>query len=568
MVPASLLLSSSSSFTTAESPRDGSTTWLAGEEHGDGRAGDGRAGDGRAGDGRAEESRADGAHAHGGVGQDAGTGALDVQSFLSFPVMPKSMPALDLRSSFSSLPSPRSTIAGERMPLLMHYGMESAGLDGGLAGADADDHGDDDDDDDDDARLQWWLSIPDRILASTGFRWAIIMGTIYVIFVDNIEVLAELPDPRDANLPFFLLLLKLVVFVMFVVEMAVTAIVRGREYLTSFFFILDAVTLLSFAPDFAALFGVDLLSSASFKLAKAGREARVSARAARLLTLVRIEKIVKQQPHPVDALDEAVPGAGDEAVGMNTSFFALPTKQAATSPSKPGPPSFRFGEVIIQSTTNKVTALVLLLFIAATLLQWPLEWQPHAQAGLNAVEGAWQLDPQHALQSVIPLYLQPYSSSVRAVQLVVNNTVVLGGDFDMRLVRNTFIETVTTDTSVARFNVSHTLRIQAALNVVLMLFVLVILAVGNAVICWDAYHLVELGDKLIKTMELLTDHVTGAAAFAPALVRGGAPGALLAPQPGAGGVGGGSGRLGLTALYSSLDARPPRQRARSAPRTS
>ena len=392
------------------------------------------------------------------------------------------------------------------------------------------------------------------MIESVAFRYVIIVATLFVIFIDPIEVLAELPDPRDAALPFFFLILKLVVFLLFVLEMSILALVRGREYLTSFFFALDLITLVSFAPDFAALAGVNLFSSHSLKLAKAGKEARVSARVARLFALVRVEKIVKQSPHPVDALDaviseEVAPNAAGGAspdpldAANSSSFFALSPSASSSGylpvgddPSEAngqdsklgaGSPNIRrrrFGESIIQSTTNKVTALVLVLFIASVLLQTPLQWQPHAQAGLNAVQGAWMQDPSVTRDDVIPLYLEPYQADIRAVSLIVNHTCVFGCDFDETTIRDEFIETVTTHVSIARFNVSHTVRIQALLSILLMLLVVVILGVGNAVICWDAYQLVELGDKLIETMKLLTDHVLGNSSFNPALEAGIAPG--------------------------------------------
>ena len=306
-----------------------------------------------------------------------------------------------------------------------------------------------------------------------------LIATVYVLFVDDLVTLvaADRSDGHD-TMVFVFLILKVIVFFLFLAELVVTGW-ADRAYLFSFFFWLDVVALISLIPDVLLLFGYDLLSDVSgLTVARTGRVARASARAARLVRVVRVIKITR-------------------FIGQNRGAAArgwLASAQATSAANSGdahalGPAA----EAAVNTTTNKLTAVVLVMFLAVSLMQTSPQWVPHAEAGLWALETALDAGSTTA-DLALRRFVALYPSNLPVLAIRHRGADVYGNvSSDVWKHYDLFLEPIFTPGNVtqAYFLAKNREQIQAAFNISLVILIILILAVGTVLIGLDAKALVH-----------------------------------------------------------------------------
>ena len=357
------------------------------------------------------------------------------------------------------------------------------------------DHDDGDDHDDDgpkegatgdegDGRPKYaaWM---ERILDSVPFTLLIVFLTIFVLFVDDTLVVASVPDPVHGGVGYVCLVAKVIAFFVFTFELVASSLAKSNYFL-SFFFWLDVLTLLSFIPDIILLFtGVDLLLSLGvLAVARAGRAARAAARTPVLFRVMKVLKFSHRQTvnNSIDMLED------------HASMFE------ASSSGRPG-------GLILRSMTNKVTAIVLLVYVIGSMLQTDPDWTVHTSSALRTLEVA--LDGGADPATAVGAFLSPYTDRIRVTRLIAGSTVYLDG---APLLRRDFIATITTPSKASSvlLNIQTDRILEALFSILSLLAVIIALAVGNLIICHNANRLVVISERLIMIMKLMTSHMQGA----------------------------------------------------------
>ncbi|KNC50990.1 uncharacterized protein AMSG_06962 [Thecamonas trahens ATCC 50062] len=316
-----------------------------------------------------------------------------------------------------------------------------------------------------------------KLLDSTVAAGVIVLLTVYVLFVDDVVVLAGAPDPNQSQAVYALLVLKIVVFFAFVGEL-VAECYATPEYVFSFFFWLDLVTLLSFLPDFCLLFGYNLLSAiGGLVVARAGRAARIASRLARLLSLVRMEKILKLPPNAADSLDEVASSAtaGEALARVRTSRFP--------------------GSDLNRSTTNKVTAIA------------DPAWNSFATSAVAMLDASLGNSTAPQRDFALDAFVTSYSSpNVNVIAIEEDSRLLRGSLEPLDHTRASFVAYVYSANGRLRvvFDVSAREKTQALYNLLLMVLVITLLFFGNYVICRASNKLIALSSELLYLMKLLT----------------------------------------------------------------
>ena len=315
---------------------------------------------------------------------------------------------------------------------------------------------------------------------SLGVTIVMLVVTVYVLFIDDLVTIvgADRSSGHD-TMVFVFLILKVIVFVMFLVELVATSW-ADRKYFLSFFFWLDVLALVSLVPDVLLLFGFDLFSSISgLTVARTGRVARASARAARLVRVVRVIKISRFIGQQHGASTRGWLDSGDDGADAATAL---------------GPAA----EAAVNTTTNKMTAIVLIMFLAVSLMQISPEWVGHAEAGLWTLETALGSNDTATASLALARFVQTYPSTL-PVLAVRSAGVSVYGDVtrDVWKHYDVFLEPIYTPGNVtqAYFLAKHRERVQAAFNLSLVILIILILAVGTVLVGLDAKALVHATRK-------------------------------------------------------------------------
>ncbi|KNC51693.1 Ras guanine nucleotide exchange factor A [Thecamonas trahens ATCC 50062] len=316
-----------------------------------------------------------------------------------------------------------------------------------------------------------WTGQLERIIDSTWFAVVIGFITLFVLFVDDISVLAGVSDPEHGGLGYALLVIKVVTFVIFLTELAVSSVVKDA-YFASFFFWLDVVTLVSFVPDLVLLFGPRRPCRAS-----CGPDP----------VLFRVMKVLKLSHK------QTVSASIDKLEDHATMYDAAE--------------SSRPGGIVLRAMTNKVTALVLIVYISTAMFQTDPDWSQHSLSALMTLEaGSAAVGSPAAL---LPAFLHPYTARVKVVRLFVNGVLQLDGHVPLRRDFRTTISTPSQASSIL-LNISEDRRMDALFSLMSLVVVIVGLGVGNLVICHSANKLVVISEHLMAIMRLLTSHLKGA----------------------------------------------------------
>eukprot|EP00732_Lithocolla_globosa_P001834 Lithocolla_globosa_v1_NODE_1024_length_2942_cov_8.105300.p1 type:complete len:938 gc:universal NODE_1024_length_2942_cov_8.105300:2839-26(-) len=317
-----------------------------------------------------------------------------------------------------------------------------------------------------------------------GTFWAVLMFlvTIFVLFVDNIVVVAQ--TPQNSVLDQTLLWLKFISCLLFAWEL-VYSWWCIPEYPFSFFFWLDVVALASFIPDLISLFGgVDFYALfTNFVVARAGRLAKASARVARVGRVVRVAKISKLFMNRRKNLEA-------EEEGEDSSGLVQPSDM---------------GRNLTSSITNQLVLVVLLLYVCTLLLQVPFDCLDYSQLSLDIAHNSSLLvgDPDLVGDEIAPLFFE--NLEIEFLQLA---GTVYYGDREMieETIRPIYLTTEESwdMTSAVIFNVSELVVRQHLFDILSLLSVMIILVAGNISILYISNQLIiEPLEKILAVMRTL-----------------------------------------------------------------
>eukprot|EP01135_Chromosphaera_perkinsii_P000284 Nk52_evm53s62 gene=Nk52_evmTU53s62 len=316
-----------------------------------------------------------------------------------------------------------------------------------------------------------------------------IIATVWVLFIDDFR-LWLLPKSVDWGFG----LITFIFFILFVLEWFLLLIAQRRRYLFQLFCWLDMLAIISLIPDVAGFFGDDSITNSlsSFSVARAGRAARASTRIGRLIRVIRLLMIMRAgNAHPEE----------EDEVDADDDDILQPT---------------RVGTRLKALTTNKVVIGVLLMLLTFNLLT--LEDATGIKAfenGLNHLDGLTNFTATE-LQSDIALYGQMFPDLVYLkTQTVVNyyRGFSSQSEIDDEL-RDVELEKYSTGNSESWRDVKETSQEEALFSILLTIFIIILLTVGNLMFERDATNLV------IKPIEKMTKTISNLASD-PLMASGG-----------------------------------------------
>jgi hypothetical protein len=130
-------------------------------------------------------------------------------------------------------------------------------------------------------------------LESKAFIFVMTIITFYALLGDDLRVLAF-----TKQVDYAFNILTIVSIISFIIEIVVTVVAKGDEYLFSFYFWLDVISTCSLFFDITFIWdevaGVDDYDASSLtQLTRAGRGARAGTKAGRIVRIVRIIRLVR-----------------------------------------------------------------------------------------------------------------------------------------------------------------------------------------------------------------------------------------------------------------------------------
>jgi class 3 adenylate cyclase len=301
-----------------------------------------------------------------------------------------------------------------------------------------------------------------------------VVFTLWALLAWDITI-AALPPSADKPV----LAILFISFIFFWVEMVLEAAAQGQAYF-EFYFWLDLFTTLSLIPDILLLFTtankskvLDILT-----LARAGRAARASSRASRIIRFIKLLNAKHVKTLNKRAGQDIESGDGP-AVVMDQSAVAQ-----------------RFTE----STTRRVVALVILVLILFSAIE--LIGSGEYISAETGVAGAIaqlslvkDMDRATLAARALPAFLSSFQDTVK---LTVSGEVLFSRANPHRQI---FLETTSGPTYELQTDAYEYSRMLSISNIVLVMAMIVVLAVGNF------FFIQKADDLVIGPVERMTNIV-------------------------------------------------------------
>ncbi|KYQ91906.1 pleckstrin (PH) domain-containing protein [Tieghemostelium lacteum] len=295
-------------------------------------------------------------------------------------------------------------------------------------------------------------------------RWAMIimlLATIYLLFIDDFMLATGAPDDHVS----FTVVssLKIVVFIIFVVDLFFSIYVQRLFYVLSFYFPIDLISMASLIPDIISfIFGISSITHAmnSLSISRTARVARIASRLSRISKIINFFNLLQCSARVEDK--------------SNSSNLV----QASVEPSS-------IGKQLLSKTSHKVM-LMALLIVLVTVLTNPQFDTEHYNASLLALF----VESPNAT-ATLSQYLT-YSNAVDILYLKINNTLLYETSEDVSIWFYSYIERYSTDSKANEIWVSNrdNEMYLAALAICLTVCLIIILLVGILLVSRDFQLLV------------------------------------------------------------------------------
>ncbi|EGC30596.1 hypothetical protein DICPUDRAFT_41248 [Dictyostelium purpureum] len=299
-------------------------------------------------------------------------------------------------------------------------------------------------------------------------KWAMIVmivATIYLLYIDDLLLTTLAPNTSASyNI---VSVIKVIVFLIFVIDMIFQIYVQRLNYVLTLFFPIDLVSIASLVPDVIGyIFGLTSIVYAlnSLSISRTARVARMASRLSRIARIINFFDVFQ---------------CGKRVQEKNKNEIQL-----SVEPST-------IGKKLLSKTSHKIVVMCLLIVLITILTSPTLDQHKYFFSILELLVIS---ATQNGLAS--PAFqaafndIQENRDTVDLLYLNINNTLVYQSPIDTDLWYPSYIIKIDSDNNEMWVNNQRNEQILAALSITMTTCLIIILCVGTLLISYDFQKLV------------------------------------------------------------------------------